>query len=332
MVLISDTAMNEPPTPEYGSEAWTLERRNYVGASEVPMIMGFSRFGAAYDVWQSKRGLMEPPDSAAIRRGHYYEPAIAQEYAHRFPEVELVAVPTKAHPEHEWFRATLDRLAIRRDQSEFILEIKKVNPYMIGEYGEDGSDVLPDDKLLQVQSQMMVWQKPYAHVAVDFGHELRVYFVEGNANVQEQIFEASHDFWFNYHLADVPPAITGPNMEMHLRRAYKTHTDKVIKATPEITALIASCIDNRAVLKELEATVKEQKNELMSFIGSNLAVESTAGRVTWSEKKGNPTFDEGKYFAHVHEKFGVPLGTDEQFRGRADSVRAMYFKEPKGKK
>lgn len=318
-------AATETAPPKYGTPEWLRARWNYVGASEVPALMGASSFGGPFDLYQSKRGLIEPPDSQAIKRGHWYEPAIAAEYADRFPDVQLHSVGTVMHPEFGYLGATLDRLVTRSQGPDYVLEIKKVNPFLVGEYGPDGSDQLPDDKIIQVQTQMLVADKPYAHVAVDFGHELRVYPIQRDPDFQALILQAVTEFWFVHHLANVPPVIDGPNAQEHLKRKYATHNGLLIPADELTTKLIYDF--GKAKAEKKDATEREDvcKTELMRVIGHNLGIDSPAGKVTWTETAGKPTFDlEG--FVHA---LGVPKSVVDQFSGRGDAFRTMRYAEPK---
>lgn len=319
------TAMR--PQPAYGSPEWQADRRNYLGASDMPKVVGASAYGGPLDVYFEKRGLLTIEETPAMRRGHIYEPAIAQEYAERFPDVSLESAPTIAHPQFPWLRATPDRI-VSSHIGRYLLEIKTVTPYLMHKYGPDGSDELPDDKIVQVQTQMAVTGLPLAHVAVAFGWETRVFVIERDLDTQQMLIEQAHDFWHNYHLANIePPPRIGVDSESVIKRKYASHGDTVITADDAQTAIIAALAQAKADIDAAEARETVAKQQLMLIIGNNKAIDSTAGRVNWTETKGRESIDTKGLIAHLR----VPEEVLQSFTRIGAPFRTMRYYEPKAR-
>ena len=314
--------------PVYGSPEWLADRRNYLGASDMPKIARVSPYGGPLDVYYEKRGRITAEETHAMKRGHWYEPAVAAEYADRFPDVALELSPTVAHPNFDWLRATPDRVVSSRI-GRYLLEIKTVTPYALPQYGPDGSSEVPDDKLVQAQVQMLVTGAPLVHLAVAFGWEMRVYPIERDLETQQMLLELAHNFWFNHHLANVEPEPSvGIDSELVLKAKYSTHGDTILKASEAETKVIAAFAQAKADKADAEAREDALKRELMLIIGHNKAVDSVAGRVTWSETKGRTSIDTDGLVRHLN----VPEEVLQTFTRTGAPFRTMRFYEPKAKK
>ena len=107
--------MIQQNTPE-----WLEMRKNMIGASDAPVIMGDSPWRTPYQLWQEKLDLLEQkPQNEAMRRGHELEPIARQMYNDQTgncAEPEVVF-----HPDYEWMMASLDGLSLC---GNIVLEIK----------------------------------------------------------------------------------------------------------------------------------------------------------------------------------------------------------------
>lgn len=104
-----------------------IERRSYMGASDVAAALGVSPYRTPHDVWMEKMGLPMPPvDSEPIRCGVAMEPYVLARY-----EVEsgLTILPSEpiVHPVETWARATPD--GVITGESPRLIEVKCVTPY-----------------------------------------------------------------------------------------------------------------------------------------------------------------------------------------------------------
>jgi putative phage-type endonuclease len=173
-VLVTPTGYElSPAEPE--SDEWFAQRRGGITATDIPKILGLSKYGNALSVYLDKLGQL-PDDEAgeAARWGHLLEPLVATEYATRTGHA-VHTVGTVAHVEEPWMRASLDRLVFTwvagedargySDDPAGALEVKTRSSYANASWRQD----VPDDVLAQVVWQLLVTGLPWVDVAVLLG-------------------------------------------------------------------------------------------------------------------------------------------------------------------
>lgn len=317
-------------TPAYGSPEWQADRRNYLGASDMPMACGVSEYGGPLDLVRRKLGLDEVEQTHTMLRGHLYESAILAEFGVLHPEIALQPAYTRSHPHADWLRATPDSIAT--DQfGPMIVEAKLVTPYLMHQYGESGSDKVPDDKLVQVQTQMMVWGFTRAVIIVNFGYETRVYYIPADEQTQAMIFEVGENLWHNFIAKGVlPEPSVGVDSYDSIQRTLRAKTEKLRVADAESEKLIEEFAALKARAKADEEREKELKALLAVAIGEDYGLETpNAGRVIWPESKGRTSVDTDGLIRHLN----VPEDVIQSFTRIGAPYRTMrYYPPKKGKK
>lgn len=133
-------------TPE-----WLQMRKNCVGASDAPVIMGVSPYETAYGLWRKKLDLVpEKSQTWGMERGHNLEEQARLELEKM---TGLLFRPqVKFHPDKSWMMASIDAIDV---QETSIAEIKCLG-------AEDHTLALqgkiPDKYFPQVQHQLEVCQ------------------------------------------------------------------------------------------------------------------------------------------------------------------------------
>ena len=109
----------EIPQTQNSSE-WLAWRRTHIGASEIPIILGVSKFCTPYVLWQRKLGFAEgQKDNWAMQRGREIEDLVL---AMANEQLGGAFVPrVLVHPDLEWASASLDGIDYLM---KAILEIK----------------------------------------------------------------------------------------------------------------------------------------------------------------------------------------------------------------
>lgn len=313
----------------YGSPEWLTERRNYIGASETPMVCGESPHGGPLDLVRLKLGLDVVEQTHAMLRGHLYESAIANEFGALHPELRLQQVETRAHPKADWLRATLDRLAYG-PRGIGVVECKMVHPSQRMWYGESGSDDIPNDKLIQVQTQMLVWDVEFAFVVVNFGYETREYYIPADREIQEMVFEMSHALWYDHVVPGVLPAPTlDADTYDAIERSLRKKSDRLVLADDETAALVSEFGAVKAAKKAAEEREDELKGLLALKIGHEYGLDAGAGgRVLWPESAGRESVDVKGLIASLN----VPEEVVQSFTRTGQPFRTMRYYAAKGTK
>lgn len=105
--------MDRPVTICKTREEWLEARKDGLGASDAPSILGISPWKTNVQLWEEKCGLAVPEDigdNPAVKYGNDAEPLLRQFFALDHPEYGLAFTPYKIihHPEHPFITCTPD--------------------------------------------------------------------------------------------------------------------------------------------------------------------------------------------------------------------------------
>ena len=173
--MVTSTA--EPirgPMPH--TQQWYDAHRTLVTASKIPAILGRSEYATALDVFLEMTGRRPPfAGNEFTRRGNYYEPGIVADYCDRMAVEVEYPVPLLIHPKLPCLAATPD--ARRRADSNLVEAKYTVSRNRAEELGEEGTDHVPTDWMLQGQAQMAVTGADFVHFAVFLYGSLKIFEV-----------------------------------------------------------------------------------------------------------------------------------------------------------
>lgn len=106
-----------------GSPEWVEMRKNKIGGSDAPVIMGVSPWTTPYQLWEQKLDLVPSKEmTPSMQKGKDYEP-IARTYLQDKLGVELFT-PVLFHKKYPWMMASLDGLSA---DGKILVEIKYAN-------------------------------------------------------------------------------------------------------------------------------------------------------------------------------------------------------------
>lgn len=135
-----------------GSPEWLAFRREHIGASDAPVIMGLSPYRSIEQLYLDKTQGDEQKKTSAMQRGNDLEPLARETFLEAFRNYsghDLDLFPTVIQSdEHSWMIASLDGL----DQREkVIVEIKCPNAR---DHAEAKFGRIPEHYQCQMQHQM----------------------------------------------------------------------------------------------------------------------------------------------------------------------------------
>lgn len=186
---------------EQGSKEWHDLRRNKIGASDCPVVMGIDPWKSPYQLFQEKFGLLEVPDNYAMRRGRELEP-LAREEFHKATGI-TVEPDVRFHPELGWMMASLD--GISTDGKEAV-EIKCPSPDSLTfKLAVDGK--VPDHYNAQIQHQMAVLGLNTMFYFVFDGATGIVLEIKRDDAFIDNIYEKETAFWNRLRNFDPPELI-----------------------------------------------------------------------------------------------------------------------------
>jgi len=170
-------------TPE-----WLEMRKNKIGASDAPIIMGVSPWKTPYQLWEEKLDLAPQPEmNAAMRRGHELEPIARQaynDYTGNCAEPEVVI-----HPERKWMMASLDGISLDRS---IVVEIK-----CAGKRDHDiaASGNVPEKYYPQLQHQLAVIGVNRLHYFSYTDDSFHLVEVERDDKYINKLYAKEGEFW-----------------------------------------------------------------------------------------------------------------------------------------
>lgn len=310
------------PEHEPNTAEWLLERRNGIGASDTPTILGFNKYSSAYDLWEekcAKRSIDTSDPSPQATWGHRMEKYIRCDVAEELDRV-VQEVGGVASEEFPWLRYSPD--GVFADDGA-LLEIKTTSPYLAHEWA-DGQ--VADRAEIQVQAGMAVTGAPYAIVAVviDRG-PLQLRRVERDDDVLiPLIIEKTREFW-QLVQDDTPPELDGSaSITAALIERFPDHYDPPAVDTDGVAEQLAA---EYREADELEKAAKSRKNaasnKLRELIGPASGIESPDGRMIARFKAGR--VNEAKLredYPQIYDEYQISVTKLDTTRMKAEEPDA----------
>lgn len=288
-----------------GSPEWLAARRNGLGASEVPAILGLDKYKSGLDIWLEKRGMAEPrgADTVPQRVGRFAEAMIASLYADA-TQLPIIQVPTVRHPSLSVLFASADRMVVD-EQLQWLVPVEIKNRGGIPQgWGESGTDQIPEEVAVQVHVQMACYGLKMAHVAALLGgNDFRIYKVHQDTVIEADILETVDAWWTRHMVNGEEPPIEGPGAAGYLARKFSKVVGEVITADEMGDGALLAYATARAKVEAAKRDVEAFELILKNLIGENKGITGGAGKVLWSPTKGRTTTDHKAVVGAVRDWF-----------------------------
>jgi putative phage-type endonuclease len=322
---------------------WHAQRREGIGASDVPAIAGVSTFATPVDVWMSKVGMVEPNAETPLTRwGHLLEPVIADEFT--VQTGVKVRRLSRAVKYRDWpiLFAHLDRTA-----GDAILEVKtSMSPKG---WGETGSADVPDAVALQVQAQLACAGKETAYVAALIGYrDFRVYTIPRDREMfDDLILPLLREFWQLVETNTPPEPDGSDGYSSFVRRLHPRDAGDERAATPEEQLLGSALVVARTEREKAEAREKELIQRLQVAMKETGRLDGPGWSATWRTSKDRVS-THWESLAQVYQRTtnslvralrvhepdvsleGIDVSTDEGLATVHESLRSIYTETKPG--
>lgn len=284
-------------------------RRHGIGGSDIGAICGLSPYKTPVDVYLSKLAPEPYEQSQQAYWGSLMEPLIAQDYAVRH-KVALDHPEQRSHAVYEWALGNVDALVPK----QAVVEFKTVwpNSPLENQFGEEGSDRVPDSYLAQVLWYLAIFDLPRAHIVAMFMRSatVREYVIERQAPLEAILLERGRLFWENHIVMQQPPA---PIKLTDVDRLFKRGDEGLtLEATPELSELCGQLKIRRDELKRITKEAEALEIQIKAEMG-NAATLTWEGKplVTWKNSTSK-VFDQKQYandYPGLYEQYKVPRET-----------------------
>lgn len=295
---------------------WLEARRQGIGGSEIAAIVGVSKWRAPIDVWASKTGRTpqgfgqpdDDPTNQFLWWGTALEPLIARRYSVETGYDLIEDVGIVHHAEHSVLLGSPDRLVKGMPRG---LEIKN-SGYKGPEWGQPGTDQIPEHYLLQCAWYMAVCDLNRWDLAVLFGgNRCEIFTIHRNAGLEDFLLEAGLRFWRDYVVTDrEPPVDSTERYGEYLAQKFATGNQEVITAPPELVAFAEQLYAANRFMEFAETKKREALNQLAAFIGQAKGTKHPNFKVTWVRSKPTSTVDFKSAFYLLLETAASKLGAE----------------------
>lgn len=287
-----------------------LDRRTYLGSSDVAAILGLSKWKTPLDVYFEKLGQAQPPGpekERIFRRGKRLEPVVLDMLAEEL-DYEITARGARYRdPGYPWMAAEIDA-ETEIDGERVNIEVKTVHPFAAGEWGEMETDEIPIHYAAQAMYGLMVTGRQRCIFAALFGADnLVTYDLRRDEETIDGIRAKAIAFWTDHVLAKVPPE---PIVLDDVYRLLRRDSDTIVEADKDLTRLLAAYKEAKSRESAAGAQIEELKYQIgVRVLGADaLAIPSRKPK-------------------HVITVAGLPAMTvayQEQIRIDSDAVRSRH--------
>lgn len=271
-------------TADPNDPAWREARRSFIGASDVPAILGLSPWRTPLDVWAEKVGLTDGgPSTLATQLGHELEDLIARLWSDRHPDADVQhAQQTQRHPDLSWLAASTDREV----GTDGLLECKLVG----GRQTDNWRDGVPLYVQAQCQTQLAVTGRQWVDVCslhAGNGWEHRIERIDRDDTAILAMLPRLDEFWHAHVVTGVAPDLDGDPWRIRdtLNAIYPGSDDsQPVRLTAELVGQVADLKRAKALLRDLERDVKAAENTLCAALGDatdGFAGDNAKPVVTW---------------------------------------------------
>lgn len=202
-----------------------MNRKGFIGGSDIASIFGVSPWKTAYELWEEKTtgwtGESTLERDKVLNRGKKLEPIVIEMLQEERDVWVLERNQVHTDLEHSFLRAEIDfEYVIDASLTEYEPyepeakanigngDVKTVHPFAANDWGEEGTDEFPIYYCLQFMHGLMVTGRQVCMVAALIGaDDLRVYEVKRDEELIAEIRKRAVSFWYDNIANRVPPPI-----------------------------------------------------------------------------------------------------------------------------
>jgi putative phage-type endonuclease len=260
-----------------------------IGGSDAGTIANLNKYKTAYELWLEKTGQKEPFNgNQATSWGNALENIVAEKYSERTGEKLRKSNSMFVHKKYKWMTGNVDRVVVGKKK---LIEIKTALGKFRSdvEWGEDGSDIVPEIYFCQIQHYLAVTGYQEADLAAlvsgNAGAELRIYNIKKDKQIIDKLISMESDFWDKVE-TKTPPEIKSVS-DASVR--WRQDDGRSLIASSEIWSYVQQLKNLKDNIKILESQEDKLKLEVMNFMGDKAFLTDQSGSklCSWITQKSN---------------------------------------------
>lgn len=280
-------------------QTWLEDRKGAIGASDVAAILGVSPWASAWDVWADKTRRTEPwSGNDATRMGHFFERSILDWATQQLGDLaigERILHPTLP------IASTLDARVLSTNRPVEAKTTGLVGP-VYGDWGDEGTDQVPDYYLVQVHTQLLCTGADLAYLySLIPGRGIVRYEIARSESFCEKLGNILDDWWTKHIINDEEPSHERASLEVVKR--LKRVPEKVVSLDDSALSIVAQLDEAKATKKQADSQVEYLQAQLLASLGDGELGQLPDGR-------------EVTYFAQTRKSYTVEESTYRVMRIR----------------
>jgi len=304
------------PSPVPGSDEWVALRRSGLGATDAAVVTGRSPFASPFDKYAEMQGTTVPKVATdAMRWGMILQPVVGKAWA------EEHGRKVKANNHTYWLEPGIyshydfDVVPPKGEPVTEILEVKTASQFAARDWGEQGTDQVPEAYALQCQHEIMV--RPgivRCHLAVLIGgQKLQSYVIERDDEMIEDLLRIERRFYADA-IRGIPPDMDGSEAATeYLRGLHPRDTGEKIELAEGVEALAFAYLAHSAAEKAAGEEKAKYANRLREAMGANALGIGKSVKVSYKNSKDRVETDWRKVLDQVR-----PLLDDDSYQEAID--------------
>ncbi len=257
-----------------------IPSQSNLGASEVAAVLGMSPWATPFDIWARKTGRMgEQEETRVMRLGNLLEPVVLtlaeDELGPLDRQPQTLLIPNSPIVCH---------LDAKVASSGIPVEAKTagVECPIVGNWGEDGTDDIPDYYWVQLAMYVKASQKDLGYLAAYLGGRgFRMYVCPARHELADQIVNDVGEWWDRHIIGDRQPENSAPSEET-MRRMKRQ------PVTVDLAAEAIQLADDYAKVRQHRLDAERQEKAIQAtlagMMGDAMAGKLPDGRVLgWTE-------------------------------------------------
>jgi len=269
-------------------------RRDAIGGSDAPALVGADPFRTAGDIWAEKTGRIPAADTdengiraslSPLALGSVIGPLLVS-YVGRLLNRPVASEVHYRHPTAP-MACSVDGISL--DDPGVLIEAKTTG--IVGPaaqsvaYGEDGTDEVPQSVTIQVHHAFAVLDAqpnlpPIRHALVPVligGHGVRCYRLERDDGLVRDLRDLEIAWWEDYVVKDRCPPDDPPSLTT-LKRFARVPD---LPPKPIDNVLVSEWVQAKAILKQAESNEETCRRFVLAELGDGEVGECELGRVTY---------------------------------------------------